>query len=75
MIGCNISVYKDNLYYVACEDDENFYIVGFCSKFNALECFYNYKTKYKSTKIGEIKGQVTIENLIFDYFMKFRGKV
>ena len=75
MIGCNISVYKDNLYYVACEDDNNFYIQGFCSKFIALEIFNNYKAKFKNVKIGEIKGQVTIENLIFDYFMKFRGKV
>lgn len=75
MKGCSITVAKDNTHYVAYEDDNNFYIIGYCSSFNALESFYRYNSAYKNAKIGEIKGQVTIENLIFDYFSKMRGKI
>lgn len=75
MIGCNISVYRDSKYFVSFEDENNFYIVGFTSKINAMTHFNIYNGKYKSVKIGEIKGQVTIENLFFDYMTKFRGKI
>lgn len=74
-MNIKVDVDYNNKYYVAYSNEEGFKIVGFYSFDIANEVYKLCVSTYNECKIGQIKGQVTIENLFFDYMTKFRGKI
>lgn len=73
--GLSVDVEKGTKYVVHYSTNDRVVIFGYNS-FDRAKAFYEDIKKFNvQPKIVEVNGQLTVENIIFDYMTKFRGKI